>query len=185
MISVPSFGSLSSSLSGSKGMEWAARKRIRGSRNRGSQRRDEERERDGYMEGVQGEGGTWAQEVVIRKAKSKSADESEGTVLTGQKEDYVTIDIENPGFEEYDVEFSVTRGCSSTEWMKGMGREEKAITARIIKPPKEAFEQRPTLCTYEGVLTSMTSIKGYVFSTPVTVEGEKQLVGEFEMKKVE
>ena len=164
-------------------MEWAAKKRPRGKKTRGREERDEGMDR--YMDGVQGEGGTWAQEVVIRKTKSKSSVENQGDVLTNHNEECVTIDVDSPGFEEYDVEFSVIRGCSSTEWMKGLGREAKTITARIIKPPKEASEQRPTLCTYEGVLISMTSIRGYVFSTPVTVEGEKQLVGEFEMKKVE
>ena len=88
------------------------------------------------------------------------------------------------GFDEYAVEFNIVRGCSSTEWMKGQGRNEKVITARIIKPPKEAFEQKPTLCTYEGTLTSEEYIEGVVFSTPVTLEGERRLVGEFRMYKM-
>lgn len=161
-------------------MEWAAKKRPRGRKTPGSKERVEDRGGNG----VQGEGGTWAQEVLIRKPKNEYTIEDS---LTNNNDDgdIVTMDVDSPGFEEYDVEFSVIRGCSSTEWMKGLGREAKTITARIIKPPKEASEQRPTLCTYEGVLTTMTSIRGYVFSTPVTVEGEKQLVGEFEMKKIE
>lgn len=184
-------------------MEWAAKKRPRGKKTIGSKERVEDRvgyldgdgvqgEGDGVQggregDGVQGEGGTWAQEVLIRRPKNKFTIENQGDTVTdyGDDEDIVTMDVDSPGFEEYDVEFSVIRGCSSTEWMKGLGREAKTITARIIKPPKEASEQRPTLCTYEGVLTTMTSIRGYVFSTPVTVEGEKQLVGEFEMKKIE
>ena len=186
-------------------MEWAAKKRPRGKKTIGSKERVEDRvgylngdgdgvqgdgEGDGVQgegDGVQGEGGTWAQEILIRKPENKFTIENQGDSLADYNDDgdTVTMDVDSPAFEEYDVEFSVIRGCSSTEWMKGLGREAKTITARIIKPPKEASEQRPTLCTYEGVLTTMTSIRGYVFSTPVTVEGEKQLVGEFEMKKIE
>lgn len=138
-ISFPSFGSLSSSLSGSKGTEWVTKKR----------------------------------------SKEESREGEEG-------EDLEVFDLphSDADSEGYEVEFNVIRGCSSTEWMKGQGRHEKTITARIIKPPKEAYEQRPTLCTYTGVLTSPNSIRGYVYSTAMTIEGERQLVGEFEMTKV-
>lgn len=139
-ISFPSFGSLSSSLSGSKGTEWGTKKRS--------------------------------------KEESGEGDDLEAFAISRSGVD------SNPDSEEYEVEFNVIRGCSSTEWMKGQGRQEKTITARIIKPPKEAYEQRPTLCTYTGVLTSPNSIRGYVYSTAITIEGEKQLVGEFEMIKM-
>jgi hypothetical protein len=134
-ISFPSFGSLSSSLSGSKGTEWGTKKRLK--------------------------------------------EETEGV-----DSEVFTLPRSGADSEEIEVEFNVIRGCSSTEWMKGQGRHEKTITARIIKPPKEAYEQRPTLCTYTGVLTSPRSIRGYVYSTAITIEGERQLVGEFEMTKL-
>ena len=142
-ISVPSFGSLSSSLSGSKGMEWAAK------------RREVEHEK---CTG-DSQSSPWPS-AVINKAVVRKA------------------------FEEYDVEFNLIRGCSSTEWMRGQGKFEKTMTARIIKPPKNASEQRPTLCTYTGVLLSPVNIKGFVFSKTMTVEGEQQLVGKFEMNKI-
>ena len=152
VINIPSFGTVSSSLSGSKGLEWKANKSRPVSNYDGSN--DEESNVSGERGEEEGEG-----------------EGGEGLALKGV-------------FDEYSVEFNIVRGCSSTEWMKGQGRNERVITARIIKPPKEAFEQRPTLCTYEGVLTSEEYIQGMVFSTPVTVEGERRLVGEFQMNKL-
>lgn len=152
VINIPSFGTVSSSLSGSKGLEWKANK------SRPDTSEDESYDEDSNVNGERGEG----------EGQGKG---EEGLALKGV-------------FDEYAVEFNIVRGCSSTEWMKGQGRNERVITARIIKPPKDAFEQKPTLCTYEGVLTSEEYIQGMVFSTPVTVEGERKLVGEFQMNKL-
>ena len=152
VINIPSFGTVSSSLSGSKGLEWKANK------SRPDTSEDESYDEDSNVNGERGEG----------EGLGKG---EEGLALKGV-------------FDEYAVEFNIVRGCSSTEWMKGQGRNERVITARIIKPPKDAFEQKPTLCTYEGVLTSEQYIQGMVFSTPVTVEGERKLVGEFQMNKL-
>lgn len=147
-ISVPSFGSLSSIISGSKGMDWAAKRRE-----------------------VVADGDSHEQCT----GDSESSSWPSGEARTG---------VVRKAFEEYDVEFNLIRGCSSTEWMRGEGKFEKTMTARIIKPPKNASEQRPTLCIYTGVLLSPVSIKGFVFSKTMTVEGEQQLVGKFEMNKI-
>lgn len=58
---------------------------------------------------------------------------------------------------EYLIELNVIRGCSSTEWVKGRGRDTKALTARIVKPPQlPYYDQRPTLCIYRGVYRSVS-----------------------------
>jgi hypothetical protein len=68
-------------------------------------------------------------------------------------------------------------------WIIYSGRQEKTITARILKPPKEKYyDQRPTRVVYKGILKN-NCINGIVYSASIVMDEEEKKVGIFQMKK--
>jgi hypothetical protein len=64
-----------------------------------------------------------------------------------------------------------------------IGRQEKTITARILKPPKGIhYDQRPTRVVYKGILKN-NCINGIVYSASIVMDEEEKEVGIFQMKK--
>ena len=114
------------------------------------------------------------------------------------------------------VELQIIRGCSSTEWVRstvdtdvgtvrGTGGTEGGmqgtkltvstgslgLKAKIIKPPKIPYDQKPTLCVYRGFVSStdINRVIGRVYTKPLvtttvveeSMKNQEELVGVFEM----